>query len=74
MYLVLAFCFYQGIRKSWEDFEMRDRTTSARTIFSIMSAAVIFGLAAGFPLGYIARQVADQSPGSNLALTQNNYR
>lgn len=49
---------------------MKYQQTSAGTVFSIMGAALVFGLAVGFPCGYIAHQSAAQTAGANLALSQ----
>ncbi len=43
-------------------------------VTSIVSAALIFGLAAGLPIGYIARQLYGATPNSNLAASQQDYR
>ena len=39
-------------------------------ITSIVSAALVFGLAAGLPIGYIARQLYSPTPSSDLAVSQ----
>ena len=38
-------------------------------VTSIVSAALIFGLAAGLPLGYVARQLYAPTPSTNLAVS-----
>ena len=43
-------------------------------VTSIVSAALIFGLAAGLPIGYIARQLYGATPSSDLAVSQQEYR
>lgn len=49
---------------------MRYQKTSAGTVFSIMSAALVFGLAIGLPCGYIAHQSAAQTANAKLAVSQ----
>lgn len=39
-------------------------------VTSILMAALIFGLAAGLPLGYFGRQLYGASPNPNLATLQ----
>lgn len=49
-------------------FKVRENSTV--NVGSILAAALIFGLAAGFPAGYFARQLYAESPDSNLASLQ----
>jgi hypothetical protein len=39
-------------------------------VTSIVSAALVFGLAAGLPIGYIARQLYSSTPSSDVAVSQ----
>ncbi len=39
-------------------------------VTSIVSAALVFGLAAGLPLGYIAHQLYHPTSSSDLAVSQ----
>jgi hypothetical protein len=45
---------------------MLNRNATAN-VTSILMAALIFGLAAGLPLGYFSRQLYGTSPNPNLA-------
>lgn len=38
-------------------------------VTSVVSAALVFGLAAGLPIGYIARQHYAPTPSSDLAVS-----
>lgn len=49
-------------------FKFRGHSTA--NVGRILLAALIFGLAAGFPAGYFARQLYAESPDSNLASLQ----
>jgi hypothetical protein len=49
-------------------FKVRENSTA--NVGSILLAALLFGLAAGFPAGYFARQLYAESPESNLASLQ----
>lgn len=39
-------------------------------VTSIVSAALVFGLAAGLPIGYIARQLYASTPSTDFAISQ----
>lgn len=43
---------------------------ATRNVTSILMGALIFGLAAGLPIGYFARQLYGASPNPNLAALQ----
>ena len=48
------------------------RDSSTANVSSIMIGALVSGLAVGFPLGYLARQVYAPVPNSNVATLEIN--
>lgn len=53
---------------------MKYNYSSSESVFSILIAAALFGIAMGLPLGYFARVLAEQPPGSNVALLEQENR
>jgi hypothetical protein len=50
---------------------MKRELASTRTVFSTVMAALVFGFAAGLPLGYAARYFSEAPSSPNLASLQN---
>lgn len=51
---------------------MKDQVDFTWNVTSIVLAAMVFGLAAGLPIGYVARQLYSQTSSSTLTASQQN--